>query len=643
MATITWEDVKEQVKDRLDIVDVVSQSVILKKKGQNFWGCCPFHNEKTPSFSVNPAKGIFKCFGCGEGGDVFSFLMKTRNQSFVDCLREQAEILGIEMPQAYEKFHDTKSVRTQILTAAQKASEFFADNLFAQKSPGSKKAMEYLLSRGISENIIKEYKLGYAPNDYEELQKALKKEASDEIFEKAGLIIKREKQEGYIDRFRHRIIIPIMDESGKVIAFGARALDEGQNPKYLNSPDTPVYNKSNILYGIYQAKDAIKEEDSAIIMEGYFDVISAQANGIKNCVASCGTSLTAGHIKLISRYSTSRKIYLAFDSDAAGKNATERGANVIKEELTGLGEIKQFDESYMSTTEDDKYACEIRVVTPPEGKDPDEFIRQNGAEKYKEYLQKAPLLLDFQIDAVLSERTPDMTAADKSNLVKKLIPLLGEIRNEIIRSEYIVHIASILNIDENILQKELSRIVTKSNPRSTKLSASFVKKSQNLSEKALKNLLSLFILNVKEIDYHKLADNLNEMVREIDFENENLRIVNSTIDKIFFQVNNVKELLQSLYTTFAEHEEIKDIITELNDLSESFKGLSVKDYSEVIRENIKKIKDCKEHAIQIELNTNCKNANDNDNEALVFQLQLREKLTNKTMTGETNEQKKNVR
>ncbi len=630
MVTTTWEEVTAQVKDRLEITDVVSQSVILKKKGQNYWGCCPFHNEKTPSFSVNPAKGIYKCFGCGEGGDVLSFLMKTRNQSFAEVIREQAEILGIELPAAYEKFHDTKPLKLQILMATQMASEFFTKNLLDQKSPGSKKAMEYLTARGITEEIIREYKLGYAPNDYEELRKALKKEAEEEILEKAGLIIKRERQEGYVDRFRHRIIIPIIDENGKVVAFGARALDEGQNPKYLNSPDTPVYNKSNILYGIYHAKDAIKEEDSTIIMEGYFDVISAQAHGIKNCVAACGTSLTASHIKLISRYSQSRRIYLAFDSDLAGRNAAERGANVIKEELGGLGEIRQFDEIGGSITTDDKYSCEIRVVVPPEGKDPDEFIQQNGAETYREYLKQAPLLIDFQIDEILKERTPSMTDIDKNKLIKNVMPYLAEIKNAITRNTQIMKISSLLDIDSDILQKELGKIVTNTIVRPARLSEKIVKKSSNLSEKAEKNLLSLFMLYVGEINY----SNLVEKLKEIEFSNDKLIIVNSTIDKIFFQVNNVKELLQSLYTTFAENEEIKDIITELNDLSESFKNLSAKAYDEVICENIKTIKDCKIHAIHSELNTNCKNANDDDEKARMFQLQLREQLMNKTKTGD---------
>ncbi len=629
MTNKTWEDVTAEVKERLDIVDVVSQRVILKKKGNNYWGCCPFHNEKTPSFSVNPSKGIYKCFGCGEGGDVLSFLMKTQNQSFIDVIREQAERLGIELPTSQEKYNENKSQKSEILAVIDFACEYYMKNLYSDTT-SAKKALQYLHNRGITDEIISEYRLGYAANDYEALQKKIDENFSKEIQQKAGLIISREKNNDYIDRFRHRVIIPIIDENGKTVAFGARALDEGQNPKYLNSPDTLVYNKSNILYGIYQAKNTIKTEDFTVIMEGYFDVISAQANGIKNCVAACGTSLTANHVKLISRYSQSRKIYLAFDSDLAGRNAAERGANIIREEFQGLGEIKQFDENCIGTTDDDKYACEIRVILPPEGKDPDEFIRQNGSEKYKEYLAQAPLLLDFQINELLKEKLPDMKPIAKVKLVKKIIPFLNEINNNIIRGEYIKIVATQLEINEKDLQNELNKNVTNANNSISSVSKTFVKKSSNISIKAEKNLLSLFMLNVDEINYKNLIETLNE----IEFTDERLIIVNSTIDKTFFQVNNVKDLLQTLYTTFAENDEIKDIITELNDLAESFKGLSARAYDEVIYENIKKIKDCKEHAIQAELNNQCKKANDDEEEALMFQRQLCEQLKNKLRTGD---------
>lgn len=631
MSTSSWEEVTAQIKDRLDIVDVVSQYVILKKKGQHYWGCCPFHNEKTPSFSVNPSRGIFKCFGCGEGGDVITFLMKIRNQSFKDVIIEQAQTLGIELPKSSGVQKQDRSQREQIFAALKEAAEIFSKNLEDATLQGAKKAYEYLNSRDITSEIINKYRLGYAQNDYESLYKELKKNYSDDVLEKAGLIIKRENG-SFVDRFRHRITIPIFDENGKIVAFGARALDEGQNPKYLNSPDTPVYAKSNIMYGIYHAKEAIKKEDAVIIMEGYFDVISTQAHGIENCIAACGTALTANHVKLISRYCPSRRIYLAFDADSAGRKAAERGAGIIKEEFFGLGEIKQFDENFISTLDDDKYACEIRVVRPPKGKDPDEFIREEGADKYKECIYTAPLLLDFQIDEILKSKTPGMTPIEKTRLVKELVPYLSEINNRIVRNEYILHISSVLDIDQNVLQKELAQIVTIKNPAISRKNGSIVKKNSNLSEKAQKNLLSLFMISVSDIDHEKLL----ERIRNIDYTDEKLIIVKNTIDKLFFQVNNVKELLQSLYTVFAQDEETKNIITELNDLSESFKNLDSKAYDEVINENIRTIEAFKEQAIQSELNNCCKDSLDEE-KARMYQLKLREELMKKRKVEIINE------
>ena len=208
----------------------------------------------------------------------------------------------------------------------------------------------------------------------------------------------------YIDRFRNRVIIPIRNENCETVAFGARAVKDGEAAKYLNSAESLIYNKSRILFGIDTAQDAIKEQDGVIIMEGYFDVISAQAHGVKNAVGSCGTALTPEHVKLISRYTKSRRIYLSFDTDKAGINATKRGSEVIKETLSAIGNVKQFDESHISSVSDDKYACEIRVVAPPQGKDPDEFVRSVGADAYKMYVKNAPLYIDFRLNSILKQK-----------------------------------------------------------------------------------------------------------------------------------------------------------------------------------------------------------------------------------------------
>ena len=633
MNGITYQDVVAQIKDRLDIVDVISKYVILKKSGGNYWGSCPFHNEKTPSFSVSPAKQIYKCFGCGEGGDVLSFLMKINNQSFHEVVKEQAEILGIELPSSFEKQNNNKDIKEQIYSCMLDAAEFFKANLLKNKDSV---AYKYISSRGITDENIELYKLGFAPNSYDELQQHLKGKYSEEIIDKAGLVIKRENSRGYLDRFRNRITIPIFDDKGNIVAFGARAIESGQNPKYLNSPDTVVYNKSNILYGLYQAKDAIKEKDSIVIMEGYFDVISAQVNGVKNAVGACGTALTESHVKLISRYTQSRRIYLAFDTDKAGQNATKRGADVIKEAFAGLGNIKQFDESYSSiANNNDRYSCELRVVVPPEGKDPDEFIRENGAKAYQEILDKAPLLVDFQIKSVLKHKKPDMTPTEKNNLVKEVIPYLNEINNDIIRDEYAKIVSAQLNINESALKKELKKSTTDTfsptpkTPTNTAL-APIVKKSLNISEKAQKNLLSMYL--IEESSYS--IQTLNSILKDVEYTNDTLIIVKNTIDKLVQRVNNVKELIETLYTEFAEDYEVKDIITDLIYLSDSFKNLSEKDFKNAINENIAKIAAFKEKEAQSHLRSQYKKLNDDEIEAIQIQMQLRENIKNKLRTGD---------
>ena len=629
----TYQDVVLQIKDRLDIVDVISKYVILKKSGGNYWGCCPFHNEKTPSFSVSPAKQIYKCFGCGEGGDVLSFLMKINNQSFHEVVKEQAELLGIELPSSFDKSQDNKDTKALIYSCMSDTAEFFKNNLLKDKNSA---AYMYLKSRGITDENIETYKLGFALNSYDELQKHLKEKYSQEILDKAGLVIKRENNAGYVDRFRNRITIPIFDDKGNIVAFGARAIEQGQNPKYLNSPDTIVYNKSHILYGLYQAKEAIKEKDAIVIMEGYFDVISAQVNGVKNAVGACGTALTESHVKLISRYTQSRRIYLAFDTDKAGQNATKRGADVIKEAFSGLGNIKQFDENFTSISgNQNRYSCELRVVVPPEGKDPDEFIRENGAEAYQRILDDAPLLVDFQINSILKQKRNDMSPLEKNNLVKELIPYLREINNSIIRDEYIKIVSSTLNINENSLKTELKKSLSDSfyevsKPVEKKQLVPIVKKSLNISEKAQKNLLSMYLID--ESSYS--IQTLNSILKDVEYTNDTLIIVKNTIDKLSQRVNNVKELIETLYTEFAEDYEVKDLITDLIYLSDSFKNLSDRDFKNAINENIAKIEAFKEKERQSHLRSQYKQLNDDEIEAIQIQMQLRENIKNKLRTGD---------
>ena len=621
------DEIITQIKDRLDIVDVVSQQVILKKNGSHYWGLCPFHKEKTPSFSVNPSMGIYKCFGCGAGGDAITFIMKTQNKEFMDVVREYAEKFGLEMPNSYHK-SESKEIKEEMIRACAKAAEFYNLRLLMDKEPETLYVLDYLKNRGITKEIIEKYHLGIAPKAYAMFYKKFRHDFSEEVMEKAGLIIKTREGE-YIDRFRNRAIIPIQNEFGDYVAFGARAVEKDQMPKYLNSSDSLIYNKSKLLYGLYTAKDAIKKDDSVILMEGYFDVISAQAHGIENAVASCGTALTPDHIKLLSRYTPSRRIYLSFDTDLAGQKATNRNAELIKDAFKGLGNIKQFDESYISTS-NDKYSCEIRVICPPEGKDPDEFIRSVGADSYKEYMKHAPLLIDFQLNNILKEKPK--TPIEKTKVVKEIIPLLMEIQNKIIQAEYVKMVSDAILVDEKALLGELDNAKKSEAVKNTDVQR-IVKKNIPISQKAQKNLLSVFLVT----DSHFSLDEISRIIGDTPFTDESLINVKSTIDKLTCTVNNVKELIDKLYTTYVNEPEVQKLITDLISISESFQNLDETDFITAIRENINKINECQNEKEKEKIRNLYKSANDNETEALKIQMQLRDKINNRLKLEKMNE------
>ncbi len=631
----TFQELIAQIKDRLDIVDVVSEKVILKKKGNYYWGLCPFHNDKSPSFAVNPQLGIYKCFSCNAGGDALSFIQKTQNLEFFPMIMDLANRFGLEVPQKFKEESGTKDLKSQMLKASQAAAEFYCEMLLHHDSPEIKNAKEYLNNRGITKEIIQKYTLGMAPKAYSDLYNVLKKDYSDEVLEKAGLILKGKETNKYIDRFRNRVIIPIQNENGDYVAFGGRTLEKDQQAKYINSSDSLIYNKSKILYGLYTARDAIREEDGVILMEGYFDVISAQAHGIGNAVAACGTSLTSDHVKLLSRYTKSRRIYLSFDTDGAGQKATGRGAEIIKEAFAGLGSIKQFDESYISTS-NDKYACEIRVVCPPEGKDPDEFIRTVGADSFKQIVQNAPLLIDFQLNSILKNKGKFTSPLEKTRFVKEIIPILQEINNDIVRSEYIKMVATAISIDEKALALEVKRYkpqtltnVEDNQKQITKI----VTKNVTVFEKAQKNLLSVFFVTDSQYSFSQI----NEIIGDTAFTDETLINVKSTIDKLICTVNNVKELIGSLYTEYGQNPDAQQVLTDLISISETFSNLSPENFRMVIEENKNKICQCQREQEKEKLRKLYINAVNDDTEALKIQMQLRDKLSKRLNSEKIND------
>jgi len=419
----------EKVKQQADIVRVIGEYVRLKKSGQNFTGLCPFHQEKTPSFAVHPVKQIYHCFGCGVGGDVFKFIMEMEKCAFPEAVRAVAEKSGIPVPRPRERSPEERQVnqqRTALVEMHRLAAEFFARQL--NDSPEGKVAQAYLEDRGLDREAISRFGLGYAPSSGDALYRTLQQKYADKLIELSGLALRDQSGRLY-DRFRRRIIFPIANETGKVIAFGGRSLGDDM-PKYLNSPETPIYSKSSVLYHLDRAKEALRQCDFAILVEGYMDTIAVARAEISNVVASCGTSLSEAQIKLLSRFT--RRVVVNYDPDTAGRAATERSLVLLLE--------KDFD---------------VRVLALPGGSDPDKFLKEKGAEAYQKLLAQAPPYLDYLIGrARLMDRT---TAQGKLAAVNFLMPYVQRIPNRLLRSEWASRIASELRVEEPVLREALRK------------------------------------------------------------------------------------------------------------------------------------------------------------------------------------------
>lgn len=424
------ENLIEEIRLRASIVEVLSEYVPLKKVGGNYKGLCPFHPEKTPSFTVNPQKGIFHCFGCGVGGNVFSFLMKHKQYTFPEAVELLAKKTGVRLPPRSGRTTDTQALEFQdkLYTLHREAAYHFHHYLVgSQEGQG---AREYLKNRGLDENVIKGFLLGYAPPGWDRLRRKFS-EYPEEVLLATGLVIQREKGGGYYDRFRHRLMIPICDDKGRVIAFGGRALGE-EEPKYLNSPETLLFSKRNTLFGLHLSKEEIRREGYAILVEGYFDFITPFSRGIKNLVATLGTSLTAEHLRLLRPYT--QKVYLVFDPDVAGVKAVQRTLDLF-------------------------LSSDIRawVVSLPGGRDPDLAVKELGVEGFKDCLKNAKPLVDFVIDQIVARW--DITILDNQiACVNEILPILSKISHEVERIEYLKLAANKIQISDQALLEELKKI-----------------------------------------------------------------------------------------------------------------------------------------------------------------------------------------
>jgi DNA primase len=504
-----FQTLLQEIKEKNDIVSVISEYVTLKRTGRSLIGLCPFHSEKTPSFNVIQTKQFYYCFGCNAGGDVFSFIMKLEGLEFLAAARLLADRAGIVWPESTGEPKADHGKQVELYKINQLAMAFFAQCL--QRTESGKPALDYLKSRGLTMETCLKFSLGFAPAAWHSLTEVLRKKgASLELAESLGLVSFGEK--GYYDRFRDRIIFPITDPKGNVIGFGGRVFHSSgatarsaEQPKYLNSPETPIFHKGHFLYGLSLAKEAIRRNQLAVITEGYLDVIQAHQGGFENTVASLGTALTKEQAKMIKRYAG--EVILAYDADAAGQHATIRGMEILQE--AGL---------------------KVKVLSLPPGDDPDSYIKGKGAPEFKKQIDAALNLTDFKIGLVIKDynlNTPD----GKTQAVQSALPQIAELDSNIAREFYLRKLALEIGISETSVFAEFKE---------------WVKKNQKKSVGLDKNPDNRYTKTIEKIADTVDSFNLNEL---------------SPFKRAIF--NAEKELLQSALQEYEKFERIKEeLITE---------------------------------------------------------------------------------
>jgi len=465
------EEKISEILNTSDIVDIISESVILKKSGRNFFGLCPFHSEKTPSFSVNSNKQIFHCFGCSAGGNVLSFVMKYHGITFPEAAKMVARKynITIETKEIDPVKRKVLQLKESLFRLNKTVMGVYSDTL--EKSAKGDTARKYLSKRGISEDIIQQFKLGYSPDSWESIVKVLKDEKiSKNTAAQCGLILQRKQKTGSYDRFRNRIMFPIFDINMQVAGFGGRVMDDGM-PKYMNSPETPVYNKSRMLYGLHAAKQFCRQEGFVYIVEGYFDFLSLYQHGIKNTVASLGTALTPDHVRILKGYAT--RMVLVFDSDAAGINAAKRSIKIFLKE-----------------------GVDIRVLVLPEGNDPDSYVVKHGQKAFNELAKNAKTVMQFLLQVSIDAH--GLSVEGRIQILDDMKQQLILIEDSALRSLYIKDLAENLNIDEKaVLEKVREQYLTHA-PKRSFLIDEEKNEDKLTSDRREEQMISL-ILNYPEI------------------------------------------------------------------------------------------------------------------------------------------------
>ena len=528
----------DELKTRADLVRIVEPYAPLKKKGANWMGCCPFHQEKTPSFSVNPNKGFYKCFGCGKGGTAFNFLMEMEGLSFPEAVERVAEISGVQLPervddrqfqQSKERREKKKQLSEQVVELNKIALEFWEGEL-RSKDKKAKAARKYLEERGISEEIQKQFHIGFSPDSWDSLLDLLKeKGANEKLIEQSGLVSVNEEKERVFDRFRGRIMFPVLDVNGQPVAFGARAMGDDQ-PKYLNSPETPAYVKGQHLYGLFQSKETIRQKKFAILVEGYLDLIALYQFGITNVAASLGTAFTPEQSRLLSRFT--KKVVINYDGDSAGINAARRA---IEELLPNDFEIK--------------------VLVLPDGQDPDDFIRANGAEGYNEARGRATPFLGFTLDNAVKGRSL-ANPKQKAEAIEELLPVLSAIKNPIQKRESFDQSMDFFRVEDQGLKRELWHTVKNAH----QLDATAVKKQARRAAQVKVTLAEQHLLELVAHD-RELRLHIMPMLEESDYG----ELVTAPVFRAMYSIdeNGFEMTLENLLERLPDDEMMCDFVSLL--------------------------------------------------------------------------------
>jgi DNA primase len=529
------EEIIAQVIDRCDIVEVVSSYIPLKQAGRNFKANCPFHNEKTPSFVVNPDKQIFHCFGCGTGGNVISFVMKQERMEFPEAVRVLAQKANVMIPDEDRAHVQAANVRQEILKVNTLAVNYFQKVLLSDRTPAGQKAREYLKDRGVALDTAHKFQLGFAPDSWDGLQTYLKGwGVSLSLMEKAGLIIPRENGQGFYDRFRNRIIFPIFDTRAHCRAFGARSFGEEKGAKYINSPETIIYTKGHHLYGFHLAKQAVGEQDCVIIVEGYMDFLMPYQAGVTNIVASLGTALTVDQIRLLRRYT--HHVVMLFDTDPAGESAILRSLDTLIEE-----------------------GMEVTVATLASGQDPDSYIRQCGAQAFRDRISKRKGLFDYKLE-ILAGRFDKNAADGKGKIAAEMLPTVYRFKNMTVKAEYLKRLSGAIGISEEVLIQEYGKVSNALSQRISERLQEHTAVNQARVRAVERNILKLMI------EKEGLISKARAEVSPSDFQDGKIRTAVSKIFELFEQgkkittsslINSFEDVgIQQMLTGIVAEEEI---------------------------------------------------------------------------------------